>query len=458
MRKILRKFQSLIRLSAFDTTTQQGRSSERYRRVALTTGSMFLSKGIGIAANLISVPLTLHYLGVERYGLWMTISSSIAILSFADLGMGSGLLNSISEANGKDDRKSAQTYVSSAFFILSGIAFILLAVFAVIYRFISWEQVFNIGSESAAQEISPTIAVLIIVFALNIPLGVAQRVRMGYQEDFNNQLWAILGSILGLIGILLAIHFQAGLPWLVLAVSGGPLVALFINGIALFTQSRPWLLPKIKYFDWPASIKVAKTGFWFLIFQIFAIIGVSSDNLIIAHALGPSAVATYSVTQRLFTTAVVSQYFLLPLWPAFGEAMARADYAWAMKTFNRAIAISLGIGVFTGGLLLIFSKHIISIWAGSNVVPSTQLVWGFTAWLLLVCISNATTTFINSGPLLVRQLPFTAISAIISIGLKIIFVSNFQTAGVIWGGVIGYAFFYTFPAWKLARKTLMQDA
>lgn len=64
----------------------------------------------------ISVPLTLRYLGTERYGLWMTISSVIAVLGFSDLGLNNGLLNGISQANGTNDRELARRYVSSAFF------------------------------------------------------------------------------------------------------------------------------------------------------------------------------------------------------------------------------------------------------------------------------------------------------------------------------------------------------
>ncbi len=54
----------------------------------------------------------------------MTISSVIALAGFADLGMGYGLLNAISEANGKDDRNAARKYISSAFILLSAVALV----------------------------------------------------------------------------------------------------------------------------------------------------------------------------------------------------------------------------------------------------------------------------------------------------------------------------------------------
>ena len=58
------------------------------------------AKGATLAAMLISVPLTLGYLGPERFGLWMTVAAVIAMLGFADFGLGNGILNAASHYNG----------------------------------------------------------------------------------------------------------------------------------------------------------------------------------------------------------------------------------------------------------------------------------------------------------------------------------------------------------------------
>ena len=95
-------------MSIGNTSSFEDRAKERGRRIALTTIATAVAKAISMAAGLITVPLTLNYLGVERYGMWMTISSVVALLAFTDMGIGNGLLNSIAEANGKDDRQLAR--------------------------------------------------------------------------------------------------------------------------------------------------------------------------------------------------------------------------------------------------------------------------------------------------------------------------------------------------------------
>src|SRR5262245_19051992 len=85
----------LLRLRPFDTSTPELRSRERHRRVALSATAAAVSKCVMLGITMISLPLTLHYLGVERYELWVAMSAGIAMLTFTDFGIGNGLLNLI---------------------------------------------------------------------------------------------------------------------------------------------------------------------------------------------------------------------------------------------------------------------------------------------------------------------------------------------------------------------------
>src|ERR1700741_1499443 len=105
----------VFRLEAWDTSTPEGRSQERYRRAMLTTATSVISKFVTMLTLLVSVPLTMNYLGAERYGIWLTITSTIAILGFADLGIGSGLVTTLADATGRGDYDSARTTIASAF-------------------------------------------------------------------------------------------------------------------------------------------------------------------------------------------------------------------------------------------------------------------------------------------------------------------------------------------------------
>lgn len=445
---------SLMRLKPFDDTGQESRSKERYRRIALSSGAAIAARGIGVVTSLISVPLTLHYLGTEQYGLWMTISSVIAALAFADLGMGNGLVNAISEAHGRSDNTSIQKSVSSAFFLLSGIASIMLLLVGSSYYFIPWDRVYNLNSASAIKDAGPTTVIIIIGFALNMPLGIVQRVQMGYQEGYLGNFWTGCGAIFGLLAVLLAIYCEAGLPWLALAMTGGPLLATLLNWHYLFSRPRRWLLPKWRNFDRFTSAILAKTGGMFLVLQVCAVLGNASDNIVIAHVIGVSAVSGYAVTQKLFSITQIAQYFIAPLWPAFGEAMARNDYAWAHRALNRALLFSAVLGLFSALPLCIYGKQIIAIWVGTQMEPSSMLLVGFGFSVLLAGYGGVMSAFLNNGVLLRGQTRFYMAASLFALALKLALAAKFNVAGVIWATVIGYGLLYAIPAARLAYRSV----
>lgn len=52
---------------------------------------MLFIKGGSILVGLLLVPLTLEYVDSESYGIWLTLSSMVAWISFFDIGINNGL-------------------------------------------------------------------------------------------------------------------------------------------------------------------------------------------------------------------------------------------------------------------------------------------------------------------------------------------------------------------------------
>jgi O-antigen/teichoic acid export membrane protein len=285
---------------------------------------------------LITVPLTLSYLGTERYGMWMTISSLIAVLSFADLGMGNGLLNAVAHAHGRGDVRAIRSYVSSGFAILSVVACCVLVGFAVAYPWVTWAKIFNANGALAQSEAGPALATFVALFAINIPLGVVGRVQVGLQQSFRASLWQCAGSLAGLASMLAVIRLQAGLPWLVAAAFGPPALAAALNTVLYLGRTRVDLRPRFADVSRGTVKHVAKTGVLFLILQLVAAVAYASDNLVIAQMLGASAVADYAIPEKLFSLiAMALAMMLAPLWPAYGEALARGVRLWVRRSCGR---------------------------------------------------------------------------------------------------------------------------
>jgi O-antigen/teichoic acid export membrane protein len=440
------KLRDLIRVNAHDSNTPKGRAGERHRRITLTAIASSLSKIISIATILISVPLTLRYLGPERFGMWATISSLSTFLAFADLGIGNGMLTAIATAHGRKDHAAIRGYISSGFYLLSAISIVLLCIFSLVYQILPLNNIFNIKSEIAKAEIRPAVAAFFVGFLLSIPLTVVQRVQMALQQGFLSSLWQCAASILGLVGLLICVHYEAGLPWLVMAMIGSPLITNVLNNIIFFKYMQPDIAPNWGACTATTALRIIRAGGLFFILQVVAALAYASDSLIIAHIMGVSAVAEFSVPERMFSVVtIILTTVLAPLWPAYGEAIARGDLKWVRQTLKRSIIIAAIAASMFSITLVLTGPWLIANWVGKIMIPSFDLLIAFAIWKTIEAIGNSLATFLNGAHIVGLQVAmaiFTALSAVI---LKFVLIESIGIAGGLWASIISYALLTALP-------------
>jgi O-antigen/teichoic acid export membrane protein len=437
---------SLVRLRPFDTATVAGRSNERYRRAGLTAIAAVAAKLVAVVVMLVTVPLTLDYLGSERYGMWMTIGSITLMLGFADFGIGNGVLNVVADANGRDDRHLGREAVSSGFFLLSLIGVGLLVLFAVISTFVPWARLYNVSAPMAMSEAAPATTVFFVVWVLNVPLGIVQRAQLGYQRGFVNYAWQAAGSCLSLAGAILAVEVGAGLPWLVVALTGGPLLAVALNSLVEFGWASPWLRPAWSFVSRSAARLILRLGLWFFVIQLAMTLGYASTNLVIAQVLGSSEVTQYAVPARLFAfIGVVVGLLMMPLWPAYGEAMTRGDATWVRRTLIRTLLVTLVLTVIPAVVLVVWGKQIIGLWVGDAVTPSFWLLGGLGVWTVLSGLGATIAIFLNGASILRFQAVCAMLMAVSALLLEVLFSRTWGVEAVPWALVLAYTVFSVIP-------------
>jgi O-antigen/teichoic acid export membrane protein len=425
-------------LESSSVISETDRGADRNRRVIHTFGAAVITKVIGIGTMFVSVPLVYGQLGTEQFGLWMTITSIVVAMQFADLGIGNGLLNMIAVANARDNREYARRAVTSSIGILAMLGMVVLAFFGILYPFVDWTKIYSLSTPALGSEAGIATAIMVACLALNLPLLTAQRVQMGYQDGFKANVWISLGSALSLAGVLFCSRMEAGLPAFVLAALGGPVVAAALCWIYEFLLARPWLFPSCRYFDATTGKRVVKDGAIWTLFQLMAFIGIALDNLIISYFFGVEAVAKYAVMSKLLTGLLIAQMLSAPLWPAFAEAIERGDLAWARRTFQRSMAICAGLGLAGGAVMAFLSPWIIQWWVGGELIPSLALAAGFALWCFITNFFAAISALMANQRLLPALTRLTATGAIVSFGLKIFVVPSLGPDFVIWATVIGY--------------------
>ena len=395
---------------------------------------------IGVLVSFLSVPLTIGYLGAERYGAWVALGSLLAWLQLTDFGLGNGLTNAIATAAGRDRPDLVRMNVSNAFALLLGIGAVVALVAGFAWPHIDWSSLFGLTTTAARDEIGTAAALALGIFILQFPLAVTGRIYIAYQEGRIGNYWATAGNVLSLAALLAVTHTKGGLPALVAAVSGTWLAVNAVSTAWLFLHHRPSLRPSLRLVDFSQMRALGNVGGRFFLIQILALIVFQTDNLVIAHYLGAAHVPQYSLTYTLFGYASLPQSLLFSyLWAAYTEAIARHDIAWVQRTFYLNLWIGLGFTALGVAFLAAIAQPFIGWWAGEAATPTVPLVAWMTAWSMINAFTSPIACLLAAAAHLKRQIIYSAAGTALNIVLTLTLVQSWGVEGVIAATVVSYA-------------------
>lgn len=414
-------------------------SERRYTQLSQTFLTSLLGRGLMILVGFISLPLTVQYLGAEKYGIWVTISTFLTWLTIFDFGIGNGLINKLSEAYSFGDVKKAQSYIATALATMSGISILLGIGFSVGLSYINWHELLNVSGQVNPNEVSISISFAIICFLLNFPLSIFQKILLAYQEGVISNYWNIAGSVSSLLALIWVTRTQSGLIWLVMALGVTQLVVSAICGIWIFIRHKPELRPSMRSVRYDMLNSMARHSGLFFVIQIAALVLFQTDNLIIAKYIGVQNVTDYSVAYKLFSYIPMLQaLYLTPLWPAYAEATAKRDWGWIKKTLLRSIKITIFAG-FPASLALAFiAQPFIHFWTSGQIVPDRMVIWMLAAWTCMGLWGACFAYMMNGLGEIKNQALFASLMAIINLVLSITLVQDYGVTGVIAGTLISY--------------------
>jgi O-antigen/teichoic acid export membrane protein len=460
LRDRIARWKQVLRVQPFETSTPEGRSAERYRRIAWSTVLAVIARVVLVAVTFISVPLVVGYLGAERYGMWLTISSLLAVLGPLDLGVGNGLRQMVAEASGRDDGEASRRAISSALILLSAIALVVVVAVPLVYPSVSWAALFNVSSTQAQAEAGPATVTLALIFAVGLPLSVVGVVQSAYQSAYVTSLWAILGTGASLLLLLVAINAHAGLPVLIAALTGAGLIAALLNSLNFFGRQRPALAPRLHDFGSRAARSLLGTGFLFVVLQLAGLLAYQLDNFIIARVMGAEAVQQYAIPMKLFSLApLLVSFALVPLWPAYREAIVRGEPGWVRRTLRRSLRVSLLINVPAALLLVVVGSPVLSLWVGDAVSPTPFLLIGLGAWAVIYSVSTALAMLLNAANVIRFQIVFAVLMAVANLVTSVFLVMQIGVAGAVYGSIIAQVLFVLIPfAWYIPRLLNRLDA
>jgi len=302
---------------------------------------------VRIGLSLVTVPLLIHFLGLSEYGLWVLVSSAVAVVVLAEGGLTVTTTVFVARDLGQDNTLGiSQTLTVTAVAILS------LATAAALGLWVGAEQVVNLfGTLTVNQRAEAVLALQVsglVVWTRLVQQGVvglAQAFQYYGGLNLLNTLQVTLTS-LGLIGI---------------AGSGGRTVALMqwqaVVGLGLLVAYLGlgwWWVRGLGLqwcWDWVRAEQVLRYSGLTWLSSVGTVLFSQGDRLVVGAFLGTGLLGVYAAITSVVTQInTLSALIVQPLLPALStlrlQPEAMRQKAVQALQINALVALGLGAVLF----------------------------------------------------------------------------------------------------------------
>jgi O-antigen/teichoic acid export membrane protein len=346
----------------------------RSRRAIWGYATVLLFIVVTAATSLLATPLLLRddWLGKERFGAYRMVLDWCGYLTLLDLGLGGALAPLLAQALGRGDRQALRRVLATGTRAYLGLTLLALTVGLAMTPLIVAQV--RVDPKYVADLrwgwIASLLGLLPLALAPLRTLGDARQRGYWINLLLTAQcllitalalLWARAG--LGITGQGLAysvgaLVFYGMLTWDTLRLDRSTIGEVLITP----TDSKTWRML--------AALCVPT-----LLLNLCGRISLMTDNIVCGGILGPAAVASLVITQRLATLALsVLQAVGSASWAALAELNAQGD----RETFRRRLVELTSVVVILGiaglGPIVAYNHHFVNLWMRPRNGPPGKLL------------------------------------------------------------------------------------
>ena len=406
----------------------QSQRTKAYKKNAL---GLLVIQILNVGINFLLVPIVIHALGKEEYGIWVVLVTIVGWLGLFDMGLGHGLRNKYAEAKAKGHFEDVKRYVSTAFFVVSGISLAVFLLFMTVFPFVSWTAIFACR-ETLAPQLNSLILIVIGSFCLRFACSICNSLLLADQKPALSNLIHLSSHILALIVVAtMVLFFDTNLFTLgsALAVSQSipPVLAFFL----LFTTLYKEIRPERRYFSKDHVRLIFSLGIRFFMIQLTALILFQTNNFIIAHTCSLNDVAEFNIAYKYIGILQIAfMAILTPLWSASTEAFTRGDTQW-IKNAIKKINLLWIMAIFAGILMTVASPWAYYLWLQGSITANLFLL--SLCLVYYICLLRVATyrSFMNGTGKIKLQFYVTMIQALLHVPLAVWLGNYYGIAGVL---------------------------
>jgi O-antigen/teichoic acid export membrane protein len=422
----------------------------RVRLFVRGVSSSWLATGATVVYSLLSVPISLRYLSVDEFGLFVLLIQVVAYLNLVELGMSAATARILLDH--KDDPNSQQygSVILTGLCVFSAQAVILLILGVVaapeIVRIIGVPQLFSDIAIYLLRWLAVCSAVIMAFRIYGAILYANKRIDVIHGLLGGNMLFGLV-----VLNVVLAtgqgLH---GLAWMFLAQT---FVAVVVPigacyKLKLLPRRGRWGKPSAKNFR-----ELFVFGKDVFLVNISSQVLEASQLIIVTRTMGLSAAAVWSVSTKLF--ALVYQLVTKIEGTAivfFAEMMVRGEKDKLAARFRQIYELTAGTCVVSLVVAFAINGHFVAAWANPSLAWSVALSGFMAAFVFLNTLTRCSSDLIiHSKNIAAFRYVYFAEAAVF-VGLSLWLSATFGFYGVLGASIACLLLFRaTYTTWRMAK-------
>jgi O-antigen/teichoic acid export membrane protein len=338
------------------------------------TGAGAFGYGLGIASNLLLLPLYLHRWSVAEYGEWMALYSVVMYLANLDFGVTTAAVNAATIAHARNDWPTFKRVQGTAWavsLVIAAFGGVLVAALSLFYFHVDrWLGLTVLGHHDA-RIIFCCLAVSLLA---NIPGAQLIAVYTSTGEFAKYQWLYNAYALFSCIVTAVALSLGAG-PVSLAAVTAGTTLSTIATSLWLLSRKGSRLYPRLRDSRWHMARSLAAPTGQFGLTMLASALTIQGPIVVLSRALGGPAVALFTTT-RTVANVVRGTLMLLraPLRPEFSRASALPTTDALRRLFRFAVSLDVTIAISLSAVLWSGGVWLIRFWSHGRIHPDPMLL------------------------------------------------------------------------------------
>lgn len=408
----------------------------RTRRAVLGFVTDTAGSAIVFIGNIAIAPLILAKTNAALYGFWITAMSILSYLTFADMGVGFGLVRSMAGIANRNDAARINAILATGFWIFctGAVIFCLIGFSASDYIPI-WLKIPEQG-----EVVASAFRVAVISGAIAFATTPFSSIVVGFQHMATDNMVKTVSALVGLVLSVALLLGGQGLMALAIATLGAAICS-FVLSVWFARRYHPRLSVSLAHVNRSELTGLFRFGGYFQLCKVSNTVALNSDSVVISSALGAEHVPVYTFTSKLATLFSVAIAGKLPnaSFPAIAQMYASGDYVGLQSAFIRLSAYGTRLACVGACVYALCNRAFVTLWVGPEQFGGVLLTAVFCLWVLQDSIFRGTVTVIYATNDLRRWSFACLIEAALNLSLSIWLVHEIGIIGVAVGTVVSKA-------------------